>query len=150
MRTLRSTRTRACLRSNRQRGSAMLETSLVLVVALALLIGVMDLGQILFMRASVMERVRAALRAGVITYDPTAIQNIVLYGKASPAEGAMPSFNLTSSMVTVTRLNANESSDRVQISVTNYPLDFYTPMVARRVIGRPIVVVQAMEAGNLP
>src|SRR6185436_3239058 len=136
--------------TNRRRGSAMVETSLVLLVAITLLISIMDLGQILFLRTSVTERVRAALRAGVVTYDATAIQNMVLYGKATPAVGAKPSFNLTSSMVTVTRLNANESSDRVKISVTNYPLDFYTPMMAKRVIGRPIVVVQAMEAGNLP
>ena len=134
----------------KQRGSAMLESALVLVVSLALIVGIMDMGQILFLRGSVLERVRAGLRAGVITYDPAAIKNIVLYGKAVPAEGAHPAFNLTSSMVTVTRLNANESSDRVQISVTNYPLDFYTPLVARRIIGRPIVLVQSMEAGNLP
>jgi hypothetical protein len=128
----------------------MLESALVLLVSLVLLVGIIDLGQILFVRASVLERVRAGLRAGVITYDPTAIQNMVLYGNAAPAEGAQPSFNLSSSMVTVTRLNANETSDRVQISVTNYPIDFYTPLVARRVIGRPIVLVQSMEAGNLP
>lgn len=134
----------------KRRGSAALESALVLLVSLVLLIGIIDLGQILFVRASVLERVRAGLRAGVITYDPTAIQNIVLYGKAAPAEGSQPSFNLTSSMVNITRLNANETSDRVQISVTNYPIDFYTPLVARRVIGRPIVLVQSMEAGNLP
>ena len=135
---------------NQEKGSAMLESALVLLLSLVLLIGIMDFGQILFLRQSVHERVRAGLRAGVITYEPTAIKNMVLYGTASPAEGAQPSFNLTSSMVTVTRLDANEASDRVQVSVTNYPLDFYTPMMARRVIGRPIVVVQAMEAGNLP
>lgn len=128
----------------------MVETTLVLLVALALIIGIMDLGQILFLRQSVQERVRAALRAGVITYDPTAIQNIVLYGKADPPEGAQPSFHLTSSMVSVTRLNPNESSDRIRISVTNYPIDFYTPLMARRIIGRPIVAVLSMEAGNLP
>lgn len=140
-----------CSRKRRaRRGSAMVETSLVLLVALALIIGIMDLGQILFLRQSVQERVRAALRAGVITYDPEAIKNIVLYGKANPPEGAKPSFNLTSSMVSVTRLNPNESSDRIKITVTNYPIDFYTPMVAKRIIGRPIVAVLAMEAGNLP
>jgi hypothetical protein len=128
----------------------MVETSLVLLVALALIIGIMDLGQILFLRQSVQERVRAALRAGVITYDPESIKNIVLYGKADPPDGARPSFHLTSAMVSVTRLNANESSDRIKISVTNYPIDFYTPLMAKRVVGRPIVAVLAMEAGNLP
>jgi hypothetical protein len=128
----------------------MLETSLVLIVFLMLLIGIADVGQVLFMHASLVERMREGLRYGVITYDAAAIQNIVLYGTASPPQGATPSFNLTASMVSVSRMDANAAEDRVVITLANYPIQFFTPYIATRTTGKTIVEVQAMELGNLP
>jgi len=119
-----------------------------MIVVFAVLIGIMDMGQFLFLRASVQERIRGALREGVILYDPAAIENQVLYGTPTPADGAIPSFNLTADMVEVTRLDANTSADRVKVTVSNYPIDFYTPFVAGRVIGAPIYAVASMEQPN--
>ena len=137
-------------RRRRQRGSALVEGALVLMVFLMVLFGLMDMGQFLFQRASVVERVRNAVREGVITYDPAAIRNLVLYGTADPATGAVPSFNLTADMVDVQRLDQNTSADRVQVTVSNYPIDFYTPFLAGRVTGPPILLTAPMEVGNLP
>lgn len=137
-------------RRGRQRGSTLLESALVLIVFITVLLGMMDMGQVLFQRASVVERVRNAVREGVITYDPTAIRNMVLYGTATPADGAVPAFNLSADMVEVTRLDANTSADRVEVRVSNYPIDFYTPFIAGRVTGPPIALVAPMETGNLP
>jgi len=133
-----------------RRGSAMVESVLVLLVLFTVLIGIADMGQFLFLRSSVVERMRAALRFGVITYDPTAIQNIVLYGTATPQANAQASFNLTASMVQVTRLDANTSADRVTITITNYPLVFYSPFLAGRLIGPPLIATQQTENGTLP
>ena len=133
-----------------KKGSAMVESSLVLVVFLTLLIGIADLGQILFIHASIVERLREGLRYGVITYDPTAIRNIVLYGTDRPTEGAVPGFNLASNMVDVSRFDANTPEDRIRIAVSNYPVEFFAPFIARRFTGKAIVAVQAMELGNLP
>jgi len=132
------------------RGSAMVETSLVLIVFLMLLIGIADVGQMLFLHVSLVERMREGLRYGVITYDPTAIQNIVLYGTASPADGATPSFNLTASMVNVSRMDAKAPEDRIVITLSNYPIQWFTPYIATKTTGKPIVEAQAMELGNLP
>jgi hypothetical protein len=115
------------------------------MVFFMLLMGILDFGQMLFFRASIGERMRGALRGGAIAYDATAIQNYVLYGTRTPADGATPSLNLTSSMVSVTRLDANTSADRVQITVSNYPIVFFSPVLARRVVSAPIVAMQAME-----
>jgi TadE-like protein len=139
------------LRKHRnERGSTMVETALVLVAFLMFLIGIADVGQFLFIHESLVERVRGALRYGVITYDTTAIRNMVLYGTTSPANGAVPSFNLTSSMVSVARKDANAPEDRVVITVSNYPILFLTPFIAGTATGKPIVGVQPMELGNLP
>lgn len=128
----------------------MVETSLVLVVFLMLLIGIADVGQMLFLHVSLVERVREGLRYGVITYDTTAIQNIVVYGTASPPDGATPSFNLTTSMVNVSRMDAKAPEDRIVITLSNYPIQWFSPYIATKTTGRPIVEAQAMELGNLP
>ena len=134
----------------RRRGSALVESALVLLVFLALLVGIGDLAQVLFIHQSLVERVRQGLRYGVITYDVSAIQNIVLYGTPTPSVGATPSFNLTSSMVQISRYDAKASEDRVVITLSNYPVEFFSPWIAARLTGKPIVGFQPMELGNLP
>src|SRR5262245_58586501 len=99
--------TRFLTKRNSKKGSAIVESSMVLVVFITALVGIGDLGQMLFIHASIMERVREGLRYGVITYDPTAIRNIILYGTEAPADGATPGFQLTSSMVDIARFDAN-------------------------------------------
>jgi hypothetical protein len=128
----------------------MVETSLILIVFLMMLIGIVDVGQILFIHVSLVERMREGLRYGVITYDVTAIKNIVLYGTASPADGATPSFNLATSMVDVSRMDAKTAEDRIVITLSNYPIQWFTPYIATKTTGKPIVEAQAMELGNLP
>jgi len=148
---MRLNKNRANRAPNRsERGSAMVETSLVLIVFLMLLIGIADVGQVLFMHVSLVERMREGLRYGVVTFDTAAIQNIVLYGTASPPQGATPSFNLTANMVSVSRMDANAAEDRVIITLSNYPIQFFTPYIATSATGRTIVEAQAMELGNLP
>jgi Flp pilus assembly protein TadG len=133
------------IRRKRQRGSTMVESALVLIVALCLMIGIADIGQMLFARSSVMERVRSALRYGAVDYNETKIRNIVLYGTATPAADARPGFGLTASMVAIARLDTNTTADRLKITVSNYPISFYAPLIARTVTGPAIVAVQAIE-----
>ena len=138
-----------CSRS-RRRGSVMVESTLVVLVFLMTLIGIIDFGQLLFIHETMVERMRSGLRYGVVTYDATAISNLVLYGTATPAEGQQPSFNLASNMVQVSRLDANQPEDRVMITISGYPVEFLTPFIAGRYTGKPIIGVLPMETGNLP
>ena len=132
-------------RLQRQRGSVFVELSLALVIFLILMLGVIDIGQGLYLRGSVTERMRGALRSGVIAYDAAEVKNFVLYGTRTPSLGAVPNFGLTQSMVEVTRLDNNTAADRIRITVSNYPVLFLTPVVARRITLAPIVAVQAIE-----
>ena len=80
-------------RSN-QRGQSMVEATLVLLVFFALLLGVIDCGQVLFAHQSLVERVRTAVRWGVVhpwdSADP--IVNLVLYNQTDAPRGDTPAF----------------------------------------------------------
>ncbi|MEO5924099.1 MAG: TadE family protein [Bryobacteraceae bacterium] len=65
-----------------QRGQALVEGTLVMLVFFALLLGVVDFGQVLFAHQSLTERARAAVRWGSLHPEggPDPVRNLVLYG----------------------------------------------------------------------
>ena len=65
----------------RRKGQSLIETTLVLAAFMGLLLAAVDLGQKLFLRESLVDRVRTALRWGAThPYDPAAIRKAVLAG----------------------------------------------------------------------
>src|SRR5690349_5426362 len=109
---------------NRRKGSTILEMVLTLVVFLALFIGVFDIGEMFFVHQTLTDRARNAARWGAVNaFDATSIQNLVLYGATTPAQGQTASFGLTVSNVTVSRPAATigKPEDRVIVTVT-YPV----------------------------
>lgn len=123
----------------RQKGSVLVESALTLLLFFSLFIAICDFGQFMFLHQTLVERVRAALRYGSVNpYDATAIQNMVLYGQPQQPSGATPVFQLTPSMVAVTRQDAGTSDDRIIVTVSNYSFDLFTPLIASRVQGIPI------------
>ena len=116
---------------NRRRGSLMLESSLILLVFMMVLIGTFDISQLLFIQQSIAERVRVAARYGAVnTYDQTAIENMVLYSQPTVPASGTPAFSLTRAMITVARSDAGTPEDRVSVTVSNFPVEFITPVVA--------------------
>lgn len=131
-------------RRGNQRGSSLVETSLVLIVFISMLLGIFDFGQVLFLHQSITEHIRDGLRYGVVnTFDATAIQNVVRFGQAVPPDGAAPYFGLTPAMVSVQRLDSGTNDDRIVITVSNYPYLFVSPFIAGARTGGVI-------AGTLP
>src|SRR5438128_11868366 len=109
----------------RDRGNALVESALVLIVFLSMVISIFDFGQVLFLHQSITERVREALRYGIVNmFDATAIQNYVIYGQPSPPPDAPANYSLTAAMVSVQRADAGTPEDRVVITVSNYPYLF--------------------------
>ena len=49
-----------------RRGQSLVESTLVLLVFLSLLLGVIDCGQVLFAHQALMDRVRGAVRWGIV------------------------------------------------------------------------------------
>ena len=136
-------------KNRNRRGQTLVESALVLLVFLTLLIGTLDIGQVLFVHQTLVERTRAALRYGTVRpYDADAIRNMVLYGNpASPDSGDEDDdrppppgiFGLSASMVQVSRESIDTNEDRIVVQITRYPFRFYTPLISGLREGKPIV-----------
>lgn len=127
------------LTQRNQRGNGLVEAALALLVFMSMLLCVFDFAQVLYLHQSITERVREALRYGIVnSYDATAIQNYVLYGQPTQPAGASPYFSLTSNMVSVQRVDAGTSEDRIVITVSNFPYVFLSPYIAGNKTGAAI------------
>jgi hypothetical protein len=110
---------------------------LTLTAFLAIFLGMIEVGEILYIHQTLVERTRSAVRWGAVnawdsTDSPTEITNMVLYGTTTPADSATPIFGLASSNVTVTRPQPDYSAaDRVVVSVSGYSLTFFTNAMAQ-------------------
>ena len=119
-------------RSRSQRGQALVESVLTLTAFLVIFMGMIEIGEILFIHTTLAERTRSAVRWGAVnawdsTNSPTQIANMVLYGTSTPADNSTPIFGLTSSNVTVSRPQPDYSSaDRIVVTVSGYTLTFLT------------------------
>lgn len=134
------------LRRKKQKGSAMLESALVLSVFLLTIIAVLDFAQFLFIHQSLVEATRKAARYGVVTaYNETEIRNVLLYDDSTGGNGAPARFDLTASMVSVRRVDPGTPADRVEVKLSNYPFKVYTPMIAGTLTGLPITATVPYE-----
>jgi hypothetical protein len=122
----------------------MLEGALVTLILAAVLIGIFDLGQVLFVHQTFVARARYAVRYAVVsTYDVTAIKNMVLYGQ--PTARAAGVFNLTAGMVSVSQQDAGTSEQRIVVTISGYPYRFFSPWIGRVMTGRPIIASLPLE-----
>jgi len=131
----------------RRRGASMLESVLVLIVFLSILIGSLDLGQVLFFHQALVERARNAVRYGAVrTYNATEITNMVLYNQpTAPTGRTTGDFGLTTSHVTVTRQSASTNDDRIVVTIANYRFRFFSPLIAKIATAKPIMASMPYE-----
>lgn len=134
-------------RLSSQRGQAIVESALVLLVFSALLIGSLDIGQVMFFHNSLVERARHGARwAATQAFDQTRIRNVVVYGNADAPAGSSPViYNLTPSMVGVQLLDANTVNARVSVTISNYPFNFFSPWIAGVYSANPIAITMTHE-----
>ena len=118
-------------KQNRRKGGTVLETVLTLIVFLALFFGIFDVGTMLFVHTTLTDRARNAARWGAVnTYDPTSIQNLVLYGTTTT--GAATSFGLSAANVTVSRpaTDIGQPEDRIIVTVI-YPVHLVSVLLGQ-------------------
>ncbi|MCC6859110.1 MAG: pilus assembly protein [Bryobacterales bacterium] len=135
-------------RSSR-RGSMLVETALTFLVFIAVLVGTLDLAQVLFFHQIFNERVRAGARwAAVHAYDAQRIENVVLYNNPNPPgdPGRTGLFGLKPSEVAVNRYGAGTEFDRIEIVISNHPLSFYSPFLGGSYAHRPLRAVIPVES----
>jgi hypothetical protein len=120
-----------------KKGQSLVEATLVLLVFFALLLGVIDCGQVMYSHQVLQERVRSAVRWGSIhPFDASGDQvaNMILY--AQPAPAAQPEF------LGLTRANiqVRASDDLLTVSIVNYQSHFFSPWFPSVISPRPVIV----------
>ena len=110
-----------------RKGQSLVETTLVLAAFMGLLLGVVDLGQMLIMRQSLVDRVRAAARWGSMhAYDPGAIRNVVLYGATRPGNTSFA--GLQAADIAVRNPGCPGPACRVEIVIAGRGVEMSEPM----------------------
>lgn len=128
-------------RRNSERGSSVVESAFIVLIALVLMIGILDVGQMMFMHQTIANRVRSVAReAAVKNYTADNVKNMIVYNTRTPTDGTRGMFNLAPSNVSVTFSDAGSSEQRLYVSVTNLDYRTYTPLFARSMKNMPIRV----------
>ena len=106
------------MKRSRSQGQSLVESALILAAFMGLLLGMVGIGQMLFVRQTFSERVHQAARWGAVnTYDANAIRNLVLYGASAPDSGATPFMGLTASEVVVAAPGCPGPQCRVTVAI---------------------------------
>ncbi len=134
-----------------QRGSSMLEGSLVLLTIIVMTTFVMDMGQVLMFLQFFGERSRAGARyAAVHVQSPDTVRNFILYNSPTAPPAGTGFMGLTASNVDV-RYVPEVSPRFIEVTIHDYPMHFYTPLMAGAHPSRPYrTVVPVASLGSAP
>ena len=143
-------RTISSKRRSSRRGSTLVELTLVLMMIIWILVGTLDIAQVVYFQHSLAFRAKRAVRwASTVPYDETQIRNMVIYdnpaGGSSPALLNLDSINNGSSIVGVQLLDAGTTSARVQVRIDGYPFRFFTPGIANAYTAKPVIATYTHE-----
>jgi hypothetical protein len=136
----------------KERGQSMVEATLVLLVFFTLLLGVIDCGQVLFAHQSLVERVRSAVRWGVVHpwNGGDSLVNLVLYNQPEAPAGNTPSFLGLRPENVVVRLQASTPERPVDetlgVTIVNFKSQFFSPWIAGAVVSPRAVSITAPMA----
>ena len=137
-------------RRKNQRGAAIIEGAFVMVKFFTMLVGIFDLGRMMFIHQALTERVRSAARWGAANGagNSSAIRNQVLYGSANQPENATGYFGLKSENVTVTQTGVGTNDNRLTVSIKDFKYKTVTPFFAKTMTGANIQVTFALGIFN--
>lgn len=142
--------------ARRTRGVALVETALAIVVILAMLFGILDMGITFWVHQTIAGRASQAARwasvAGVLGNEAT-VKKIVLCGSTT-CTGSF--YGLTEDMIAVTRELYSDfgtssgptsptSRRHVRVTITGFTLQQFTPFFGRLIASAPIIAAQPME-----
>jgi hypothetical protein len=117
------------MRMRGSRGQSLVETTFILAAFMGLILAMVGVGQMLFVRQALAERTQEAARWGALNpYDAPAIQNLVLYGTATPSDGAMPFAGLAAAEVVVGNPGCPGVECRVSVSIPGHGIQSTEPV----------------------
>jgi Flp pilus assembly protein TadG len=113
----------------KRRGQSLVETTLILAAFMGLILGMVGVGQMLFVRQALAERAQDAARWGAVNaYDGPAIRNLVLYGTATPPEGSTTFGGLAASEVVVDNPGCPGVDCRVSVAIPGHGIQSTEPV----------------------
>jgi hypothetical protein len=135
-----------------ERGQSLVESSLVLLVFFAMLFGVIDCGQVLVAHQSLVERVRSAVRWGVVRpWDGTGeqIANLILYNQPDEPRSTTDGYlGLSRENVQVRyqpALPARPDDEGLSVAIVNYHYHFLSPWLTQTFVNpRPVLISAPM------
>ena len=131
-------------RSQNRRGVTMIESALTLSLLLFVLIGIVDIGTVLFTYQGLVQRAHAGARYAIVnTYDEAKIKNVVAYGDP---DGGSSILGLHPEMVEVVYENIDNQNARIVVAIGDYPIRLFTPFVAGSFNLPPILAVLTTES----
>jgi hypothetical protein len=157
-------------RGHRNKGAALVETTLLLPLFLIFWFGIVDWGLTFFVHQTIVHRANTAARWGVVNgWDPGAVRNLIVHGdvsgagigifdlSAEPPDGSTGqnvdvelfcTTNLSPSLQTGAEcLKAQWADHRwIQVTVHGYGWTHFTPFFTGAYTGRPIIVSLPAES----
>ncbi len=131
----------------------MVEGALVAIAFITCLVAILELSRYILFIQFFTERARAGARyAAVSNYDVNVIKNWVAYNSASaPATNGSDNvasglFGLTPSMINVSRFSQGTDTDRIEISINNYPVSLLVPLLPKNWTLKPFRVILTAES----
>jgi hypothetical protein len=139
-------------RARRERGQTLVEGAMALLVFFTLLFGVVDCGLMLVSHQSLVERVRSAVRWGVVRpWDGTGeqIANLILYDQPTePASATNGYLGLMRENVQVTyqpSSAARPDDEALSVAIVNYHYRFLSPWITQVFVNpRPVMITSPM------
>ena len=108
------------MRRCNSRGQSLVESAFVLAAFLVLLLGIVNVGEMLFSRQTLAARAHDAARWGALhAYNPAAIRNVVLFGSPTPERDATAVLGLSASSVEVANPGCPGVDCRVVVDVSS-------------------------------
>ena len=140
------------MRRRSERGQTLVEGALALLVFFSLLFAVVDCGLVLVSHQTLVERVRSAVRWGVVRpWDGTGEQvaNLILYDQPNEPNAAGPGYlGLTRENVQVRyqpSSTGHPDDEILSVAIVNYHYRFLSPWITQTFVNpRPVFITSPM------
>jgi len=119
------------MKRRRSKGQSLVESTFVLLGFLSLLLGMTAIGQKLFIKQELTQRVHDAARWGALNpKDPEAIRNLVRYGTSQPPASADAFDDLKAADVRVSNPGCPGAGCRISVAVPTHGVQAVEPVEA--------------------
>lgn len=113
----------------KQAGQSLIESAFVLAAFMGLLVGIGGIGESLFVRQTLADRARVAARWGALnSYDPAAIQRMVIFETDAPSPNQAAFLGLTPADVQVSNPGCPGPGCRISVAIPSHGVRAVAPV----------------------